>query len=245
MSDDVTIKLISHFFAKLGVDAVGPGIVTKLVNSGYKTIPAIIDAFKNNKDALEDIEGMGQKIVNKIWNNIETTLGDTNLETLMAASHLFGRGFGERKIREIINKYPNIMKEKWNKKTMTENVSGIKGFSFTTATQFANNFSKFIKLFNEINDIIDISYLEDIKSESDESLSDELSSDDDKYKNQDLKDLSFICTGFRDKALEKQITDRGGHISTSVSGKTTAVIKADDAGPSGKTNEAEKKGIQY
>lgn len=235
-ADAVAIKLITFFFATLGVEYIGEGIVAKLVNTGYKTIPKIIDAFKNKKDKLTDIEGLGQKMIEKIWINMENALKHTNLATFMAASHVFGRGFGVRKLNEILNVYPDIMNSKWTQKEMIENIEKIKGFSSTTATQFAKNFNDFKKFYNEVNKIIDISYLEEVPEESES---------EEEQANLDLQGKAFVFTGFRDKDLEKQISDRGGRVASAVSSKTTAVIKPDGSEEkSGKIKDAEKDNVE-
>ena len=161
-ADAVKIRLISYFFSTLDVEYIGEGIVTKFVNAGYKTIPSIINALKNKKEQLSQIEGIGMKMIDKIWSGLKNALENTDLATLMAASHAFGRGFGRRKLKEITNAYPDIMTQTWNTKTMIGKIEELKGFSSTTATQFAENFNKFTKLFNDINKIVDISYLKEI-----------------------------------------------------------------------------------
>jgi DNA ligase (NAD+) len=238
-ADAITIRLISHFFKTLGVDFIGEGIVTKFVNAGYKTIPSIINALKNKKDQLSEIEGIGMKLIDKIWIGLENALSNTDLTILMAASHSFGRGFGVRKIREITNEYPDILSLEWNVKTMKEKIEQIRGFSSTTASQFAENFAKFRKLYKEINKIVDISHLEEAPAEDEEQEQGEKQG-----KKNDLQGKSFVFTGFRDKELEDEIANRGGRVSGSVSSKTTAVVKADESeDKSSKVKEAEKKKV--
>lgn len=226
-ADAIAIRLITHFFNTLGVEFISEGIVTKLVNSGYKTIPDVINALKNKQDALADIEGIGTKIIEKIWESFKSALKSTDLATFMASSHVFGRGFGRRKIKEIINVYPDIMSQKWDKKTMTDKIQQIKGFSTTTAKQFADNFKDFEKFYQQINKIIDISHLLKTKKiKENEQLT--------------FQDMTFVFTGFRDKELENKIISLGGRVSSSVSRKTSLVIQADDNIRTSKITEAEK-----
>lgn len=237
-ADNVSIKLLTNFFVKMGIESMGEGTITKLVNAGFKTIPDVLSAFRNQKKKLEELEGLGNKVITKIWTNIKTVLSNTKLETLMAASHMFGRGFGEKRITEILAIYPNIMElaKEWSIDEMKNKISNIKGFSDITAIQFSENFQNFMKLYNEINKIIDISYLE--KNEDDD-----IDDDVDKIKH-DLIGKTFVFTGFRDKELKEKIISRGGKVSESVTSSTTYVVCLDtNTERTGKIADADKKKI--
>ena len=78
------------------------------------------EVYRFTRDAtdvkkLKNIDGIGEKTISKIYESIVTTFETTNLETLMAASNLFGRGMGVRKSKLIVKAYPNIMNEKWSR----------------------------------------------------------------------------------------------------------------------------------
>jgi NAD-dependent DNA ligase len=221
----VTIRKIEHFFKTLGVKFISEGIITKLVDNGYDTIYKILN---NDETKIIEIEGIGEKLYEKINKSIEDTILNTNLETLMAASRLFERGLGEKKFKLIIDKYPNIMKNKWTKKEFIENIVSIDGYDIKTASKIVNNFESFKKFFNELNTIFDLNYLLNKKEEI--ILGN-------KFANQII-----VFTGFRDKELEKQIVDGGGKVSTSVSGNTTLVVYVDTS--SSKYHEAIKRGIK-
>jgi DNA ligase (NAD+) len=234
-ADIVVMKTIAHFFKTLNVEFIGEGTVTKLVDAGYKTIPDIIDAFKNGKDELIKIEGIGSKLTDKIWASMSSVLQNTDLATLMAASNVFGRGFGFRRMKEILREYPDIMTQKWNKSTMKEKIEQIKGFSTITASQFAEHFSEFKKLYNEINKVHDISHMETQETRKIEKT---------QQTPKTFENKTIVFTGFRDNDLETKIVDRGGRIGSSVSGKTSILVTADTVdGKSSKVLEAEKLNI--
>mgnify|MGYP003337637660 CR=1 FL=1 len=65
--DQVQIKIILHFFRKIGVKFLSEGMITKLYNEGYQTIADIIGAPEED---LYDIEGLGEKSVKKIYAEI-------------------------------------------------------------------------------------------------------------------------------------------------------------------------------
>jgi NAD-dependent DNA ligase len=222
--NQVQIKLILYFFRKIGVKYLSEGIITKLFNEGYETIGDIIGAPEED---LYDIEGLGEKSVDKIYKEIYARLDEMDLALFMAASHM-DRGLGERKIKEIVNKYPNIMKEKWDRQDFIDKIKEVDGFSDKLAERFVDNFKEFKKFFKEIHDLYDLSHLLKVKVV--------------KKEGDIFKDKSICFTGVRDKSLEDFITNNGGKISSSVSSKTYMLIHADN---DDKTSSKFQNAIKY
>lgn len=225
-NETIKVKLLIHFFKKMNVKYLSEGIITKLVDNGFNTIPKILLA---NHDELIDIDGIGKKLVDKIYEEIDRAFLEEELQVFMAATHAFGRGLGERKLVEIVKTFPYILTQKWTEKEMEEKITEIHGFNTKTAKLFTNNYKKFYALFTEINEIKDLSRFlikeKDIKKNKIDNL--------DKI----FTGKSLVFTGFRDKELEKFIVSNGGKVSTSVSSKTFIVIYADDLSSS-KINKA-------
>jgi NAD-dependent DNA ligase len=214
-NDTIRIKQITDFFKVLGVKFISEGIITKLVENGYNTIMKIIQADANK---LSEIDGIGNKLVTKIYNNMDESFKIVPLEKLMAASNIFGRGMGSRRIKLVIDAYPDILKKNWTTNTIKSKVKELDGFDNITATQFSNGFYKFVKFYKELEKIVDISHLKNIKK---------ISKDTDKF-----KDEKIVFTGFRDKELEKFVEDNGGKVSTTVSSNTTLVVYVQQEGKS-------------
>jgi NAD-dependent DNA ligase len=232
-SNLVKIKIIDHFFSTIGVKYISEGIITNLVNNGYNSIKKILEA---DREDLYEIKGLGEKIVNKIYDDIDEVLSKVDLPTFMASSNKFGRGLGKKKLQEVIKIYPNIMTSNWTKKEMIDNILEVQGFSDKLATYFSDNFSKFIKFYEEINEIHDISrFMKVIESSETESSS----KSDNIFEN-----MTIVFTGFRDKASEDLITSNGGKVTNSVSGKTSLVVRADDEVDSSKIRTAKQLGIK-
>jgi NAD-dependent DNA ligase len=206
----VNVKLLMHFFKYMGIKHLSEGILTKFVENGFDTLSKILKA----KNKLEKIEGLGEKSITKIFDQISNSFKNVKLHTFMAASHVFGTGLGERKIEEITNTYPNILTIKWSKTKMIEKLLEIDGFGKKLATLFADNFDDFIKFYKEINKIIDISRFE--KAKQTEKLSGNM-----------FDGKIFVFTGFRDKDLEQFIKNNGGKTTTSISSKTYMLIHSD------------------
>jgi NAD-dependent DNA ligase len=211
VKDIVQQKIILYFFRSIGVKYLSEGIIAKLYVNGYKSIADIIGAPEED---LYDIDGLGEKSITKIYKEIYDRLDKLQLYQFMAASHM-DRGLGERKIKEITLKYPNIMNEKWDRDEFIEKIKLVDGFSDKLAERFSDNFKYFKKFFKEINDVYDLSHL--LKVKKVEKLGDL------------FKDKSICMTGTRDKQITEFIEKNGGKISSSVSSKTDLLIHADDA----------------
>ena len=206
-SDNIVIKQMEHFFKVLKVKFISEGVITILVNNGYKTIPSIISI---DIDEASEINGIGEKLLTKILNNIRNALNNTSLDVFMAASNRLGRGMGRRKIKVILEAYPKILSKKWSKSKMINKIIKLDGFDTKTATLFSENFKSFVNFFKKINKVHDISHLKHYKTKVNKKLL--------------LKDYKIVFTGFRSKELEEFIETNGGKVSSSVSSNTTLVI---------------------
>lgn len=213
-------KRIDHFFEKMNVKHISIGIITNLVDNGYDSVIKILDAFKNKQDKLKKIDGVGEKLVSKLETNIEESLEKASLEQFMAASHAFGSGVGERKIKLILEKYPDIIEKDWSKKEMIEKLNEIDGFSDITSEKVADNFKDFKKFYEKVNKIHDVSHILIVKKK-------EKTKKDGKANSLDGKTVVF--TGFRNEELRKYIEENGGKVTDTVSKKTNYLVHKDDA----------------
>jgi len=226
--DIVNVKRLTYFFKTIGTKFMSEGIITKLVDNGYKTVKDILVA---NVEDLYNIEGLGDKIITKIFDSINESLENCDLSTLMAASHIFGRGMGERKMKEVVNAYPNIMKEKWSQQKLLDQIMKVEGFSTITATKVVENLIEFKKFYDELSDVVNLSHMTK-KEEKEEE------------KEQVFNNMSIVFTGFRDKELEGKIVERGGKVGSAVSSKTSLVVTIDKNSDSSKLTDAKNKGIK-
>lgn len=214
----VKVKLLAHFFKTIGVKFLSEGILTKLVDNGYDSIGEILGA---NEEDLYDIEGLGKKSITKIYKEIENKIDSVNLYTFMAATHLFGRGMGERKLKEIIKVYPNIIHDEWSKKELTQKINNIDGFSDIMTSKFVDNLEQFKKFCKDLQKIYDISHI--IKRKEFKKLP---LGDLNKFSK--FNKLTVVFTGVRDKELHELIESNGGKVSSSVSKNTDIVIHAEN-----------------
>tara|TARA_Y100000590_G_scaffold444530_1_gene575383 strand:- start:73 stop:2070 length:1998 start_codon:yes stop_codon:yes gene_type:complete len=200
----VTIKTITRFMKKIGVKHISEATIKKMIEKGFDTIDKIIVM---TMDDLVTLEACKKKMASNIYHNIHKIVDKPiSLEVLMEASNIFGRGFGLKRCKRIINCYPNILYDNTINET---SICEIDGFSHKTAKQFIDRLELFRTFINNNHFII---------SKGGDTGKD--NSENKKYNNQ-----HFVFTGIRDKSLEKYIIDNGGMISTIVNSKTTAVIR--------------------
>jgi NAD-dependent DNA ligase len=148
MDDDETVqaKNITDFFTGLEVDGLGGGNVKKIMNAGYKTVPSIL---KMTKDDYAKVEGFKTKMVNKIYDGIQTQVENASLVTIMASSNKFGRGIGMRKIQPIMTAYPKILTSPETTDRKIEMLQTIDGIGKENAKSFATNIPVFLEFIKE------------------------------------------------------------------------------------------------
>jgi len=210
--DKIQIKQNIHFFKTIKVKYLSDGIITKLHNAGYKTIIDILKASHTKDTELYDINGLGEKIILKIYEQIDKAFKKIKLAEFMAGSLQFGRGFGVRKLNAIIKKHPDILTIKQDIKQL---ILDIDGFSDTLADKFCANLDNFKKFMKSINKIYNI------KNEQNEQ-------NEQKQNNQLMINEIIVMTGKRNNTIIEFIENNGGKIGSSVSKNTTLVIHDGD-----------------
>jgi len=166
-----------------------------------------------DETAFSNISGLGPTIHKKINEEIKSVIKKTNLVNFMAASQCFGRGISIKKIKLIIDKYPNLLNTDWDVKKLTNRVLEVKGFDDKTAEQFSNNYNKFKDFLQDISKVINLDHLKKKINK----------------KGTKMKDIKIVFTGGRDKALEEYIEKNGGTISGTVTSNTTIVVYSSES----------------
>lgn len=221
--ETVIIKTITLFFKNLDTAGMGPGYVTKLVAADFNTLPKIIHA---SEEQLQKI--LGKKTGQTAFMNISNSIKNASLPRLMAATNIFGRGFGERKIASILEKYPNILLSDEPEQDKVKQISSVKGMSKKTSEEFVEYINEFIGFLKESKLTSKLDY--QTKKKNNESHI--------------LFGKKIVMTGFRDKELMDEIEELGGQMTSSVSNTTFAVLVKDKEEDTGKAEQARKLGIQ-
>ncbi|AGF85204.1 DNA ligase [Moumouvirus goulette] len=222
----VIIQRLTKFMRDIGVENLSQGIVTRLVEAGYDNIPKIMSI---TVDDFLSLEGFQERLATKLYNNLQNSINNLDVLTLMNASNIFGRGFGEKKLKKILDIYPNIVLDykiseynKWRNKILD-----LEGFDDITTDSFLKSLPEFQKFYKIVNKIIDIKpYKSNVN------------------KIGIFKDQNIVFTGFRNKDWQKFIEEEGGKMSGSVSKNTTLLVYNDGEESSNKYQTAKKLGVK-
>lgn len=236
MEDDETVKEknIVGFFKGLEVDGLGPGNVKKIITAGYDSVAKIIGMSKT--DFLK-VDGFKEKMADKIYTSIHKQINDSSLVKIMAVSNIFGRGFGERKIEPIMNKYPDIITSLDSDDEKIKKIVEIRGIEKKTAERFVKHIPAFIQFMETSK----------LQSKIEESMT-AVKDTNAKAKttvdtSHPLYDKPIVITGFRNKLLSQELKNIGAKESSAVSKNTFVVIISKEGEDTGKSETARQKNI--
>ena len=199
----VCIKLISSFFSSMGIKHVSEATVTKMYDDGLDNLYKIVTA---SKERLLKVPEFGEKSAERIYTNIHNGLKDIKMTSLIGSSGVLGFGIGTKRLDALFLDIPDLLclyKTK-SEKEIKDLITKVDGFSDIIAEKISKNLKYAHSLVKKFSPYI--SFRKDIR------VSD------------GLKGMKFVVSGFRDKKLEEDITQRGGKLTTSVSKTTTALI---------------------
>ena len=178
--------------------------------------------YKTLKDILnmslvdfENLDRFGKTKATKLYNEIQSKIKDVPLPVLQHSSSIF-KSLGRKKL---------VLLEHFETKPSVEDIMKIEGFSEILANNYIEGYDKFFEFISDIP----VTYTKTKKQE---------------VINDNLKDISFVFTGFRDKDIEDNIEKRGGKISSSISKTTNYLVVKDLSSTSSKISKAESLGIK-
>ena len=215
---------IIYFASKVAMDieTLGEKLVILLFDLGYLTKVTDIYRLKNYKEDLEKIEGLGEKSVRVLLDNIEKSKSNTLHKVITS----LGIRFVGSKVSKILTKKFSSLSELLE--ASIDDFIVIKDIGLSTAQSL-------VEYFNENKDLI-LELIElgidphETKKNTDELI---------------FNGKTFVLTGkletlTREKATEL-IEANGGNVSSSVSSKTSFVLLGKD--PGSKYEKAKKLNI--
>jgi DNA ligase (NAD+) len=218
-------KRIQKFTKVIGVKDMSIGTINKLFDEGYDTIEKIL---KITIDDMMKIKGFQKKLSEKIFNNIKQSLNNVDIVTLCVASSLFGKGFGETRIKKIIGNFPDII-EKYDDKykaAWVNKLLKLDGFEKTSVNQFVKNVSQFQEFYKVISNIINVKkYVNTVNVDG------------------KFKGMKIAFTDFRDPVLKSYIESQGGTVTNTVTANTNILVHGDGKTGTQKYKKAVKYGI--
>jgi NAD-dependent DNA ligase len=234
------IKNIIYFMKTIDIDYMGPGNIEKIYNAGYDTINKIINI---KKEELLKIEGFKDKSAENIIGALKK-IKDVDCNVLMDASNIMGRGFGSKKIKSITDIHPEIIdntKTGRNKalKLKVEELTKINGIAKISAELFIENLPKYYEFYDSLG----FKCNKGAQANAAAAANAAKAGPGNIKINNNLKDKTFIFSGFRNKDYEKAIVDNGGKVTTSISKNTSYLVVKDKAENTAKIIKARELGI--
>lgn len=224
---DVIIRRLTKFVTNIGVENLSEGLVARLVEAGYDTIPKIMEL---TVDDFLSIDGFKDTLATKLYNNLQASLQRLDILTLMVASNVFGRGFGDRKIKKILDNYPNIVNE-YSKKNHTEwqeKLRSLEGFEIKTVNYFLDALPEFQEFYKNVSKIVSVKPHK-IAAKKEGGF---------------FKGAVVVMTGFREQSWKNFIETEGGKVTESVSKNTTLLVYNDGETTTSKFLKAKELGIK-
>lgn len=210
------IESLIHFCDRkaMNIEGLGERIIEDFYNMKY--ITSIIDIYniKDRKEELIELEGFGDKSVNKLLDNIEKSK-QNSLEKLLFAIGI--SGIGEKNAKILAKKFMNIDNLMNASLEDLTNISDVGPILANSIYNFFRNEDN-IKLINDLKNIgMNMNYLgAQIKE------------------NEELLNKRIVVTGTLKKYTRDEIQNlielNGGLWSTSVTKKTYAVIVGENPG---------------
>ena len=230
--DEYNQKLIQNFFSVLKIRDLGDNMISKIIDSDKKTIKEILNI---SVDDLLKIEGIQNKLANKIYNNLNNRISNVTILSLMIASNCFGRGIGEKKLKIFIDLYPNFLTENVSNNIIFEKLCSIDGFHDKTVNKIIKGIEEFKTFYNtEIPVSVQDKISNNINCKKDSNISNK------KYSF--LENKNIVLTGTRE--IEKILKDNNVNIQGNVNSKTELVICKDKSSNSSKIQKAKENNIK-
>ena len=219
------LRHLIHFVSRdaMDMEGLGPAVLEQLV--AHQLVSSPVDLYSLNKEALVDLERMGEKSAENLLNAVEKSKGNDFYRFIYA---LGIRHIGLRAAKLLTQRFPTIDQIL---KATPEEIAAIDGFGQIMAESAAYYFS-----LPETRTLIDSFRTKGVNLES--------------FEKEESKDLrfsgkTFVLTGalptYTRAEAGKMIEDRGGKVSSSVSKKTSFVLAGEEAGS--KLTKAQKLGI--
>ena len=202
---DVKEKLIDAFFDKIGVEGFKSGKIKKVMASGYDTIFKIL---KMTSSEFQNIEGFAKKSADQISKSIQEKIQDASLITLMTATN-FARGIGDKKIKPILEQFPDILTLNEPLSDKINKIKSVKGNSNITATKFVEAIPDFIKFIKNSDLQYKLLYKIENKTVDEGHV---------------LFKKKIVMTGFRDKDIKEKIEALGCELTEIVNKNTFIVL---------------------
>jgi len=231
---DVTVleKNITQFFVELGVDGLSGGNVKRIMKAGFNSVGKIL---KMSKADFEKVEGFKTKMIDKIYDGIHEKVGKASLLDIMAASNTLGRGLGMRKLKPMMDAFPDILTSSDPDDVKVAKLKSIHGIGAENAKSFVSNIPVFLEFLRECG-------LEG-KLNGPVQLENAVVQPVHLDQSHPLFGKKIVMTKVRDKEIIEKLGQLGATLEDSVNKTTFALIVKSKEDESNKTKKAKDLGI--
>jgi len=220
MEDRTVIeKNITAFFVGLEVDGLSSGNVKRLMNAGFDSVSKILQMNKND---FEKVEGFKEKMIEKIYNGIKNKVSCASLLDIMVASNMLGRGLGERKIKPILDTYPNILTSSETYQQKIDKLKSIKGIGVENADSFVKNIPLFMEFLRQCK--LESKLNEKIENKITLQKEEQLQIDKKIDKNNILYGKKIVMSKIRDKEIIDFLVKNGATLDDTMRKETLVLI---------------------
>jgi NAD-dependent DNA ligase/DNA polymerase/3'-5' exonuclease PolX len=231
VGEDATVreKNITAFFVSLEVEGLSAGNVKRIIAAGFDSVPKIL---RMTKADFGIVEGFKQKMVDKLYEGIRTKVAGASLLQIMVASNVLGRGLGERKIRPILEAFPDILTSDRTAAQKQADLRSVPGIGPENARTFVANIPAFLAFLKECG--------------LDEKLSKPAPTENKfepapivaQIKDHALNGKRIVMTKVRDAAIIAKLKDVGATLDDTIGKQTFALIVKSKEDASNKTKYA-------
>ena len=252
-SDDILLQQLVFFSRNMEIKHLSKGLLTRLIASDTVRKPGDILALTSMM--LANVQGLDGKMGIKLLASIKKAILDADVLQWLVGSGSFVGSVGKEKLGWVLDKYPNFYK---GNNLLIKDIVQIDGFSDITAQRVVDGCKTFNKwlVTNSASDYFEMAHEKmagQINSQTNDTKDDTTNgSTNGSTKGQDNVQLEdsgtvhngtslasnvYCFTGFRDKDLEKHITNLGGKVSSSYTKKVTHLIVKDMSEIEGSANK--------
>jgi DNA ligase (NAD+) len=223
--DETAIIKLGHALSELGAENVGPGIVAKLYEAGFRTLKEIYAATP--ADFAARVDGVKEKGAERIWTGLRVKQAAWTTLNFLVASSTMPRGVGHSKLTPLLAIRPDPAT--WITDAAALKAAHPAGLSDKTIDAIVAAVPDYLAWlattgFSEAATVPVPSIITTVLKPEHQ--------------------LIVVFTGVRDKALEAQLTSMGHIVGDSVNKKTTHVVYPDGPIPaSSKITKAQDLGI--
>jgi DNA ligase (NAD+) len=214
----------------MDIRGLGPALIQKFIDKGWLKDVADIYTLKDHRDEMLQMEGLGEKAVDKLLKSIE----DSKTQSLDRVIKALGiPGIGRHVGKSLAQYYPQIYSlHNIKASVLRDDFEGIGEVSALAISNFfssADGWALIVKL-GKLGLKMESSYFFDTKSDEKKPLA----------------DLTFVITGtlptLKREEAAMLIEKHGGKVSSSISKKTNYLLCGENAGS--KLDKAKTLGVK-